>query len=86
MPELYHGVQTSAKPAFIVDAYLFGGTLGILICLFSYGTLRQFIANKAEKLFGGYTLGTALILQVCSRYSGADNALSFVQFDMLELG
>lgn len=53
--------NASAKPAFIVDAYLSGGALGIFICLFSYGALCQFIANKAEKLFGGYTLGTALI-------------------------
>ena len=45
-----------------------------------------FIAKKAEKLFGDYTLGTVLILQVCSRYSGADKALSLVQLDILELG
>lgn len=53
--------NVSAKPAFIVDAYLSAGTFGIFICLFSYGALCQLIANKAEQLFGGYTLGTALI-------------------------
>ena len=53
--------NVSAKPAFIVDAYLSGGTFGIFICLFSYGALCQLIAYKAEQLFGGYTLGTALI-------------------------
>jgi len=51
----------SAKPAYIVDAYLSGGDWGIFIFLFAYGALAQLIAIKAEKLFGGYILGTALI-------------------------
>ncbi|MGF7074026.1 exosortase Y-associated Wzy-like protein [Mucilaginibacter sp. R-33] len=51
----------SAKPAYIVDAYLSGGDWGIFIFLFAYGALAQLIAVKAEKLFGGYILGTALI-------------------------
>lgn len=55
------GSEVSAKPAFIVDAYLSGGTIGILISLFLYGAVAQLISLKAEKLFGGYTLGTALI-------------------------
>jgi hypothetical protein len=55
------GSNVSAKPAFIVDAYLSGGTIGIIISLFLYGAIAQLISLKAEKLFGGYTLGTALI-------------------------
>lgn len=51
----------SAKPAYVVDAYLSGGDWGIFIFLFAYGALAQLIAVKAEKLFGGYILGTALI-------------------------
>jgi hypothetical protein len=51
----------SAKPAFIVDAYLSYGVIGIFVCLFAYGAIAQLIAIKAEKLFGGYILGTALI-------------------------
>ncbi|HEY4324134.1 MAG TPA: hypothetical protein VGN20_09110 [Mucilaginibacter sp.] len=51
----------SAKPAYIVDAYLSGGVLGIFIGLFLYGAIAQLISLKAEQLFGGYTLGTALI-------------------------
>ncbi len=51
----------SAKPAFIVDAYLSYGSPGIVIFLFLYGATAQLIASKAEKLFGGYILGTALI-------------------------
>lgn len=53
--------SVSAKPAYIVDAYLSGGDLGIFIFLFGYGAIAQLIALKAEKLFGGYILGTALI-------------------------
>lgn len=53
--------SVSAKPAFIVDAYLSDGTLGIFISLLLYGAAAQFISQKAEDLFGGYLLGTALI-------------------------
>ena len=55
------GSNVSAKPAFIVDAYLSGGVIGIFIFLFIYGATAQIIATKAEELFGGYILGTALI-------------------------
>ena len=51
----------SAKPAFVVDAYLSGGIIGIFLSLFIYGAAAQYISQKAELLFGGYTLGTALI-------------------------
>lgn len=54
-------MDVSAKPAFIVDCYLSRGLIGILIGLFLYGFIAQWIANKAEELFGGYFLGTAVI-------------------------
>ena len=53
--------SVSAKPAIIVDGYLSGGALGIIITLFFYGAAAQLISMKAEQLFGGYILGTALI-------------------------
>jgi hypothetical protein len=53
--------NVSAKPAFIVDGYLSGGLTGVLLSLFVYGAVAQLISVKAEQLFGGYTLGTALI-------------------------
>jgi len=55
------GSNVSAKPAFVVDAYLSYGPFGIFLFLFAYGALAQIISLKAEKLFGGYVLGTALI-------------------------
>lgn len=53
--------DVSAKPAFVVDAYLSGGTIAIAVLLFIYGAACQLISIKAEQLFGGYTLGTALV-------------------------
>lgn len=53
--------NVSAKPPFIVDAFLSGGGIGIFISLFVYGAICQLIAFKAEDLFGGYMLGTALV-------------------------
>ncbi|ASU36777.1 exosortase Y-associated Wzy-like protein [Mucilaginibacter xinganensis] len=53
--------NVSAKPAYIVDAYLSYGAMGIFIFLFAYGAVAQIIACKAEEMFGGYILGTALI-------------------------
>ncbi|MCO5947688.1 exosortase Y-associated Wzy-like protein [Mucilaginibacter flavidus] len=53
--------DVSAKPAFIVDAYLSYGGVGVFIFLFAYGAIAQWIDGKAEGLFGGYILGTALI-------------------------
>ncbi|HVW96632.1 MAG TPA: hypothetical protein VHA56_11750 [Mucilaginibacter sp.] len=58
---IYRASNVSAKPPFIVDAYLSYGAIGIVIFLFAYGATAQLIAMKAEQLFGGYTLGAALI-------------------------
>ncbi|MGZ3757842.1 MAG: exosortase Y-associated Wzy-like protein [Mucilaginibacter sp.] len=58
---IFRGSNVSAKPAFIVDAYLSYGNLGIIFFLFAYGAFAQVISIKAEELFGGYILGTALI-------------------------
>ena len=55
------GANVSAKPAFVVDAYLSYGGIGVFIALFLYGAIAQLISLKAEFLFGGYTLGTALV-------------------------
>lgn len=53
--------NVSAKPAYIVDAYLSWGAWGVFGFLFLYGAIAQLISLKAESLFGGYILGTALI-------------------------
>ncbi|MES2377412.1 MAG: hypothetical protein V4553_12565 [Bacteroidota bacterium] len=55
------GSNVSAKPAYVVDGYLSGGSLGVFLALFIYGVAVQLISQKAEQLFGGYILGTALV-------------------------
>jgi hypothetical protein len=55
------GSNVSAKPTYIVDGYLSGGALGVFLALFVYGAAVQLISQKAEQLFGGYILGTALV-------------------------
>ncbi|RYE26382.1 MAG: hypothetical protein EOP42_20785 [Sphingobacteriaceae bacterium] len=54
-------MDVSAKPALVADAYLFGGGAGIFFTLLLYGAAAQLISQKAESLFGGYLLGSALI-------------------------
>jgi hypothetical protein len=58
---VYRGSNVSAKPAYIVDGYLSAGTFGVILALFIYGAAAQLISQKAEQLFGGYILGTALV-------------------------
>ncbi len=53
--------KVSAKPMYIVDGYLSGGILGIMLSLFFYGYALQYICGLAESWFGGYFLGTAII-------------------------
>lgn len=55
------GTKASAKPPFVVDGFLSGGVLGVLVSLFIYGMVAQLISIQAEKLFGGYLFGTALM-------------------------
>ncbi|RYG00414.1 MAG: hypothetical protein EOO07_35475 [Chitinophagaceae bacterium] len=54
-------VNVSAKPQYIVDAYLSFGLAGIWVFLFLYGMIAQAICNKAESLFGGYLFGIAFV-------------------------
>jgi hypothetical protein len=53
--------KVSAKPMYIVDGYLSAGALGVMICLYIYGFALQWLSGLAEKWFGGYFLGTAIM-------------------------
>lgn len=53
--------SVSAKPMYIVDAYLSFGWLGIVFFMFLFGYTMQAISVKAEEWFGGYFLGTSII-------------------------
>ena len=51
----------SAKPQFIVDGYLSIGVLGVFISCLLYGMIAQGLSSEAERLFGSYLVGSALI-------------------------
>jgi len=53
--------RISAKPQYVVDAYLSAGVAGILIAGVIYGALASLISRIAERWFGGYTMGSGLI-------------------------
>jgi hypothetical protein len=72
------GSMVSAKPPIIVDAYLSGGILGILATLFIYGAVMQIISIKAEKLFGGYIIGTAFIFSGLFQILWRGNSFEFL--------
>lgn len=58
--------RASAKPPFIVDAYLSGGATGIVIALFLFGALASWASRLAERWFGGYFLGGLVYLGLFS--------------------
>lgn len=72
------GSIVSAKPPIVVDAYLSGGYIGILITLFIYGAIMQLISVKAEKLFGGYVIGTAFIFSGLFQIFWRGNSFEFL--------
>ncbi|QXV63939.1 hypothetical protein INP83_12590 [Mucilaginibacter sp. 21P] len=68
----------SAKPAYIVDCYLSYGAIGVWIGLFLYGFTAQKISQKAEQLFGGYFLGSAVIFAGLFQIFWRGNCLEFM--------
>ncbi len=51
----------SAKPHFVTDSYLSGGIPGAYFFCLIYGILASLASRLAERWFGGYLIGTALI-------------------------
>ncbi|MXV52814.1 hypothetical protein GS399_17720 [Pedobacter sp. HMF7647] len=68
----------SAKPAYIVDCYLSGGMIGVWVGLFLYGFLAQKISIKAESIFGGYFLGTAVMFTGLFQIFWRGNSFEFI--------
>ncbi len=68
----------SAKPAFIVDTYLSYGMIGIWIGLFSFGYIAQWISMKAESLFGGYFMGSAVMFAGLFQIFWRGNSFEFL--------
>ncbi|WP_256009562.1 exosortase Y-associated Wzy-like protein [Desertivirga xinjiangensis] len=70
--------KVSAKTRPIVDAYLSGGTVGVLISMFLYGFICQALCNKAESLYGGYQLGGIILYNGCFQPAWRGNNFEFI--------
>lgn len=68
----------SAKPAYIVDCYLSYGMIGIWLGLFCYGAVAQLIVIKAEQLFGGYFMGSAVMFAGLFQIFWRGNSFEFL--------
>jgi hypothetical protein len=75
---IVRGSQVSAKPPFIVDSYLSGGAIGIVLGLFFYGYIMQAISIHAERLFGGYIIGTAFMFSGLFQILWRGNSFEFL--------
>lgn len=67
----------SAKPPLVVDAYLSGGMLYVLIVMFAFGALTSYISNISENLFCGYTFGTIWIFLGLFQIMNRGNCMEF---------
>lgn len=74
--------NVSAKPAFIADCFLSAGTLGVLLGTFLLGYFISFASNHADKLFGGYTFGTALMYNSIFNELWRGNCFEFIATTM----
>ena len=53
--------DVSAKPQYVVDGYLSGGALGVLLAGLAFGLLASVASRVCERWFGGYFWGTGLV-------------------------
>lgn len=75
---IVRGTIVSAKPALIVDCFLSGGLIGIIIGMFLFGYCAQWVSNRAEEYFAGYFLGTAVIFAGLFQIFWRGNSLEFL--------
>jgi len=73
--ERFSGV--SAKPKFVVDAYLSGGAFGVFLGCLLYGILASLASRLAERWFGGYLLGSGLVYTALFKVFWLSNAFEF---------
>jgi hypothetical protein len=69
--------NVSAKPQFVVDAYLSFGALGVLLWCFLFGALASLASRLAERWFGGYLLGSGLVYTALFRIFWRGAAFEF---------
>lgn len=67
----------SAKPQYVVDAYLTAGVVGIVVAGIIYGILATTMSRLAERWFGGYLLGSGLVYGALFQIFWRGNAFEF---------
>lgn len=67
----------SAKPKFVVDAYLSAGAFGIFIAHLIFGALCSFASRLAERWFGGYLIGGGIMYLGMFRIFWTGNSFEF---------
>ncbi|MES2827741.1 MAG: hypothetical protein V4687_06295 [Bacteroidota bacterium] len=75
--------SVSAKTRPVVDGYLMYGATGVCILMFLYGTITQWIYNKAETLFSGYEVGGVVIFNGLFQQLWRGNNLEFLMNNVL---
>lgn len=70
--------NVSAKPQYIVDGYLSAGAFGVFIACLLYGMAASLASRLAERLFGGYLFGTALLYTALFRDLWRGNSFEFL--------
>jgi hypothetical protein len=71
------GMKVSAKPKYVVDAYLSGGALGVFLGFILYGLMASWASRLAERWFGGYLLGSGLVYTALFKVFWLSNTFEF---------
>lgn len=69
--------RVSAKPKFVVDAYLSWGAPAVFLGFIVYGMLAALASRLAEQWFGGYLMGSGLVYTSLFREFWMSNAVEF---------
>lgn len=75
--------NVSAKPAFVVDCFLSGGSLGVFLGTFLLGCFMSYASWYANTLFGGYLFGTALMYNSFFNELWRGNCFEFISTSMM---
>jgi hypothetical protein len=70
--------DASAKTRPIVDGYLSGGPIGIVLVMLFYGIIAQLCCNQAERYFGGYETGCIVFFNGVFQQLWRGNNLEFL--------
>jgi hypothetical protein len=75
--------DVSAKTRPVVDGYLSGGIIGVVMVLFLYGLIAQNLSNTAERYFGGYSIGCTVVFNGLFQQLWRGNNMEFLLNNIL---